>query len=172
MLRRLSFFIVCGLAALILTSMPASALDEDAESLQFLPSDAPLVMALDIDEITNYANDVGDNWRDADVARFIEGLGTISNMLTSMAGKPDVLTYFGNLAGVQAFSIDPMGGMPLMVFTADSQTDARMLGYYTIAYVQERRLDGEGDRIHLRNPWEVGRAGEFPGSHDFFQEIF
>jgi len=141
MLRRISFALICCTTMLLLIAGPAVALDEDADSLGFLPSDAPLVLAVDMDELMAYANDVGDGWRDADRAHFTDGLRILSDFLTQNTGKPDVLTFFERLDGVQAFSIDPAGGIPLMVFSAGSELDARVLGYYTVAYIQERRLD-------------------------------
>jgi len=141
MLRRISIFTVCGLAMLISAISPVMALDEDADSLGFIDPETTMVMAIDIDEMMDYAYGVGDIWRDSERANFIENLHFISEDLTRTESKPDVLTFFGYLAGVQAFSIDPSNQTGLMVFSADNELDTRVLGWYTVAYIQEMRLD-------------------------------
>ncbi|MCX6647421.1 MAG: hypothetical protein NTY09_13840 [bacterium] len=140
MLKNLFAMSLLGLLILLVLPTGAFALDEDSDSLQFLPSDAPVVMAVDIDEFDTYAAQVGRSWRDADTAHFFEGLQTVSYLLSRDVLKPDVLTFFGRLSGVQAFAFDPASKFPLMVFSAGNDTDGKIIGNYTVTYILERKL--------------------------------
>ena len=161
---RLSFsLIACGLAVFLLMSAPAKALDEDSDALQFLPSDAPVVLAIDMDEIMSYVGDVGGDWREADQAHFKDMLGSISYMLSSQAAKPDVFTFFSHLDGVQAFTPNmSVDEFPLMVFSAGSERDLRVLSNYTLAYVVENRYQKELDKIVQALLMYRGRTKEDP----------
>ena len=139
MLTRL-MIITVGLSAMFAFMAGATrALDEDAESLSFLPADAPMVMALDMDGLRAYMTDVAEGWREADQARFRQSLEILSEMLTREASKPDVLAFFNRLSGVQAFSMSATGGIPTMIFAAENEADGSILGYYTGAYIVEAR---------------------------------
>jgi hypothetical protein len=140
MLKNLISMSLFGLLILLLMPASAFAVDEDSDSLQFLPSDAPVVMAVDIDEFDAYAAQVGREWRDADTAHFFEGIQTVSNLLARDELKPDVLTFFGRLSGVQAFALDPVSPFPLMVFTAGNDSDGKIIGNYTVTYILEMKL--------------------------------
>ena len=116
------------------------ALDEDSDSLGFLPENASVVVAMDMDEFYGYSESVGRSWRDADVAHFLEGIQTISGLISRDELRPDVLTFFGRLSGVQAMSFDMDSQTPLAVFSAGNDTDGKILGNYTVTYILERRL--------------------------------
>lgn len=118
----------------------AIATGTDDGALKFIPKDAPIVMALDVDQLMDYFGDVGDGWRDADTARFIDSLGVLSDKITLETGKPDIFTFFGHLNGLQSASIDPEGGFPLLVLSAGSERDMDVLVGYTASYMVEKKF--------------------------------
>ncbi len=159
-------FILTGILALTLFAPSAAwALDEDSDVFDFIPSDAPQVAALDIDEFLSYARSVGENWRDADKAHFTEALQIFSDILAEKEGKPDVLTFFGHLSGVVAISMDTDGGMPLMAFEAQSGNQ-NVLANYTIAYIAEKHYRSALDEIQEALRSYYSRTVEDPDDPD------
>lgn len=122
-----------------LFSLPVFALDENSPSLKFLPADSQKVIAFDMSEFMSYCTSVGKGMQEADRAHFLEGLEALSFVLEKKEGRPDVLTFFENLSGVQAFAIFPEKKIPLMVFSASSADKAEILRNYTLAYILENR---------------------------------
>jgi len=141
MFRKILPVPVIMLLVLIVQQAPVAALDSNDDALKFIPADAATVMAFDMDAIMDYAGDVGDDWRDADVAHFNDALGALSDMLTTEAKIPDVFTFLGKLSGVQAVYMDPEEDIPLVILSADSRRDREVLAGYVFAAFKEQMYD-------------------------------
>lgn len=137
-----NFLLTSTLCVAILLILPtgAFALDEDSDSLMFIQSDAPAVIAIDMDEFNSYAVRVGRSWRDADFAHFFGGIETISWLMSRDNLIPDFRVFYSRLSGVQAFSIDGSSAVPLVVFSADNATDGKIIGNYALATYMELKL--------------------------------
>ena len=118
---------------------PVQALDEDSEVFGFIPVDAGVVVALDVDELMAYGRSVGGEWRDADQAHFFDALGILSTVAAREAGKPDIMWFFENVDGVMALTIEPGKDFPLLAFQAARSGDGELLERYTLAYIAEIR---------------------------------
>ncbi|MCK4720801.1 hypothetical protein KAU08_09085 [bacterium] len=136
-----NFFILFVVSTAIFLMIPgtALALDEDSESLQFLPPDAPMVMAVDVDEFMQYVNRLERGWRDADTAHLMEGLSTVSNLFSRDELKPDFLTFFNRLSGVQALTMEPGSEIPFMVLAGGDDVDGKIMTNYLVTYILERQ---------------------------------
>ncbi len=183
MLRRMFSVMAGGLVFLLLVAGPSAALDEESDALGFLPSDAPMVMAFDMDEFMEYATDVGADWRDADVSHFGDALESISLMLATEAGIPDPLTFLSRLSGVQAGYMDPMHETGLIVFSTDNSRDLNVIAHYAIASMVEIEYQKSLDEIYSalgsyfhrtivdEETGEEMNPNTYPGSlHDLIEE--
>ncbi len=139
MIRNFFILVVVSTAIFLMIPGTALALDEDSESLQFLSPDAPMVMALDVDEFMRYVNRLERGWRDADSAHLMEGLATVSNIFSRDELKPDFLTFFRRLSGVQALTMVPDAEIPFMVFSGSDDVDGKILTNYLVTYILERQ---------------------------------
>jgi hypothetical protein len=126
-MRKIALITIASFIFVLSLCAGASALNENAPGLGFLPSNSPIVMAVDIDEVMNYAHSVGNTWRDADKAHFMDALGQLTLLMPTDQGGPDMMPFLQALAGVQVVSFDPSTNNAILVLTAGSTTRSDML---------------------------------------------
>jgi hypothetical protein len=133
-MRRIAFITIVSFIFVLGFSAAASALDEKAPSLGFLPANAPLVMAFDMDEIMTYAHSVGDTWREVDRTHFMDALGELTMMMPKDVGGPDMMLFLQALGGVQTIAMDPVNkSNGLLIFTGRSTTQREILLNHAVA---------------------------------------